>query len=87
MTPFFLIMSLGLPETIMIAIVGLLLFGRRLPEVGRSVGRSIHQFKRGLGDLSGEMEDVKQLRRDIDAPLRDDDRTPDAESSRDDTPR
>lgn len=87
MTSFFLIMSLGLPETIMIAIVGLLLFGRRLPEVGRSVGKSIYQFKQGLGDLQGEMDEVKQLRREIEAPPVDDEPTPDAESTRDDTPR
>jgi sec-independent protein translocase protein TatA len=42
---------IGLPggaEWIIIAIIGLLLFGKRLPEVGKSLGQSIVEFKRGL---------------------------------------
>lgn len=35
-------------EWMVILAVGLLLFGRRLPEVGRSVGRTIVEFKRGM---------------------------------------
>jgi sec-independent protein translocase protein TatA len=40
-----------------IAIIGLLLFGKRLPEVGRSIGRGIVEFKKGL---QGIEEDVNQ---------------------------
>ena len=47
--------SLGLPEILVIAAVGLLLFGSRLPQVGRSLGRSIIQFKRGLHDVEDEV--------------------------------
>ena len=50
----------GLPggaEWIIIAIVGLLLFGKRLPEVGKSLGRSIVEFKKGL---KGMEEDINQ---------------------------
>lgn len=42
---------MGLPggaEWIIIAIIGLLLFGKRLPEVGKSLGQSIVEFKKGL---------------------------------------
>ncbi|MEN0021345.1 MAG: twin-arginine translocase TatA/TatE family subunit [Planctomycetota bacterium] len=39
-----------------ILVVGLLLFGRRLPEVGRSVGRSIVEFKKGLKGVEDEIE-------------------------------
>ncbi len=44
-------------EWIIIALFGLLLFGKRLPEVGKSLGRSIVEFKKGL---SGVEEDVKK---------------------------
>lgn len=40
-----------------IAIIGLLLFGKRLPEVGRSIGRGIVEFKKGL---QGIEEDINQ---------------------------
>ena len=37
--------------------LGLLLFGKRLPEVGRSLGKGIVEFKRGLKGISDEIED------------------------------
>ncbi len=41
-------------QWIIIAIVGVLLFGKRLPEVGRNLGKGIMEFKKGL---SGADED------------------------------
>ena len=44
-------LALSLPggsEWIVIALIGLLLFGKRLPEVGKSLGKSIVEFKKGL---------------------------------------
>jgi len=43
---------------IVIGIVCVLLFGRRLPEIARSLGRSFVEFKRGLKDVSNEVTDV-----------------------------
>jgi sec-independent protein translocase protein TatA len=44
------------PWTIgLVLIAALLLFGKRLPEVGRSLGRGIAEFKRGLHDVTDEM--------------------------------
>jgi sec-independent protein translocase protein TatA len=49
---------LGLPggwEWILLLALGLLLFGRRLPEVGRSLGRSIVEFKKGVKGIEDEI--------------------------------
>lgn len=43
-------------EWIIILGIGLLLFGKRLPEVGRSLGKGIVEFKRGLKDIGDEIE-------------------------------
>lgn len=50
--------NLGFPEMIIIGIVALLIFGRRLPEVGRSVGKSIVEFKKGLKETEDSIKDV-----------------------------
>ncbi len=54
----------GLPggtEWIVIALVALLLFGRRLPEVARSVGKSIVEFKRGMKDVRSEIDEATRV--------------------------
>lgn len=43
-------------ELVVVVIVALLLFGRRLPEVGRSLGKGITEFKKGLKDVKDEIE-------------------------------
>jgi len=43
-------------EIIVILVLGVLLFGRRLPEVGRSLGKSIVEFKRGIKDINDDVE-------------------------------
>ena len=45
----------GWAEIAVVAFVGLLLFGRRLPEVGRSLGRTIVEFKRGIKEVESEV--------------------------------
>lgn len=50
---------LGMPggwEWIIILVIGLLLFGRRLPEIGRSVGKSIVEFKKGIKGIEDEVD-------------------------------
>jgi sec-independent protein translocase protein TatA len=49
--------NLGWTEMVVIGVVMLLLFGRRLPEVGRSLGQGIVQFKKGLKDIGDEVEE------------------------------
>ena len=43
-------------EIIIVLVVALLLFGRRLPEVGRSLGKGIVEFKKGLKGVEDEIE-------------------------------
>lgn len=51
-----LFQQLGPWEMVIILIVALLLFGRRLPEVGKSLGKGIVEFKRGLKGIGDEIE-------------------------------
>jgi sec-independent protein translocase protein TatA len=43
-----------MPEMIVLGIVGLLLFGKRLPEVARSLGKGMREFKDGMSGIQGE---------------------------------
>lgn len=58
-----LIGPLGGTELTVILIIAVLLFGKRLPEIARGVGKSVNEFKRGLSEttdqLSKEIEDSK----------------------------
>jgi sec-independent protein translocase protein TatA len=64
-------------EWILILIVALLVFGRRLPDVARSVGRSIVEFKRGIKDIETDIDQQSKLDRSKPGKL---DHTPDAEN-------
>jgi sec-independent protein translocase protein TatA len=49
-------LGLGGQELIILAILGVLLFGRKLPEVGRYLGKGIVEFKKGIKGLEDEYD-------------------------------
>ncbi len=50
-----MIPNIGLPEILVVLVIALIVFGpKRLPELGRSLGKGIREFR---GSMSGEHED------------------------------
>jgi len=52
----FAFFSLGAQEMIVLLVIGVLLFGRKLPEVGRYLGKGIVEFKKGIRGLEDEVD-------------------------------
>jgi|GEM_PF-252083 len=52
-----LIPNIGPLEISLILIVAVLLFGRRLPDVGRNVGKAIIEFKRGVKGITDDIDE------------------------------
>lgn len=48
--------NLSIWEILLILVIALLLFGRRLPEVGKSLGKGIVEFKKGLREVEDVVE-------------------------------
>ena len=49
---------IGMPELIIILVIALIIFGpRKLPELGRSLGKSIGEFKKASNELRSTLEE------------------------------
>src|SRR5919205_2728957 len=54
--------SIGMPELIIILTLALIIFGpRKLPELGRSLGRSLGEFKRASNELRNTLDEEIRL--------------------------
>ena len=59
--------SLGMPELVIILVIALIIFGpRKLPEIGRSLGKSIGQFKKASNELRSTLDEEIRIEEQTD---------------------
>ena len=58
--------SPGYQELLIVGIIALLLFGKRLPEVARNLGKGFSEFKKGMSGVEKEIRSTASAARNID---------------------
>ena len=60
--------NIGLPEIIIVLVIALVIFGpKRLPELGRSLGNGMREFKDSISGKSSEEEKLEQQKHELQA--------------------
>ena len=54
--------NIGVPELIVLVLLGVLLFGRKLPDIGRSLGKTVTEFKKGFTGVEEEITTTSSAR-------------------------
>ena len=60
--------SLGWPEMLILGTLGVIIFGKRLPQVGKSLGQGIVEFKKGLSGVETEIDDAVSASKKLEDP-------------------
>lgn len=63
--PLFAMFGLGTPEILLLVVLGILLFGRKLPDLARSMGKSMTEFKKGMKGIEDEVSEPSGPRASI----------------------
>jgi sec-independent protein translocase protein TatA len=58
MSPLFGFLGLGVGEIVVLVIIGVLLFGKRLPDMAKYIGKSVVEFKKGMHGLETGFDDI-----------------------------
>ncbi len=54
--------GIGGPEMLLLLVIGVLLFGKRLPELGRSLGKTVIEVKKGLKGIEDEVSEPSAVK-------------------------